>query len=430
MAVPLRNTPESQTDHGPSAQRRPVLVVDDSAAQRRVLTGLLGRWGYEVTEASSGAQALEILAAKDIDIIISDWMMPGMSGPAFCRAFREIERRTYGYFVLLTSKGEKEDVAHGLESGADDFLTKPVDRNELRARLRAGERIVGMQSELKNKNDLLSGALQELKTVYAALDRDLAEARKFQKSLIPEKVRDFDGGRVSLLFRPCGHVGGDFIGIFRVNESRIGLFSIDVSGHGIASALLAARVAGYLSGASPDQNIAITRDELGLYAMRPPEDVCAQLNELMLSQLDTDLYLTMVLADCNLRTGEVRFVQAGHPSPIVLRSDGRVEHPGSGGLPVGLIPGGTWTSSEIVLSPKDRLLLLSDGITECPGPDGEEFGEEGFLAFLQRTAGLPGPELLEALSWELDRYSGRLDLPDDVSCVLFDYFGRPSGQEP
>jgi phosphoserine phosphatase RsbU/P len=429
-------TQQTSTRHGMAieagiapAGRRRILLVDDSAPQRKVLAKMLQRWGYAVVEATSGAEALDVALRSEIDIVLSDWVMPGMSGVEFCRAFRALERRRYGYFVLLTSKSEKEDVALGLDSGADDFLTKPVNSGELRARLLAGERIVGMQEELRDKNDLLSGALDQLRRIHEGLNRDLMEARRFQQSLIPDRVREFDGGRVSLMFRPCGHVGGDFVGLLRVSETRIGLYSIDVSGHGIASALLAARIAGYLGGASPEQNIALMVDELGLYTMRPPEEVCERLNELMLSQMETDLYLTMLLADCNLKTGEVRLVQAGHPNPAVQRASGEIERPGFGGLPVGLMPGASWTPYAITLRPGDRLFALSDGVTECPGPDGQDFGEEGFARFAARNSATRGPEFLEALDWELDRYSGLQDLPDDVSCVMLEMTGTASGEK-
>jgi phosphoserine phosphatase RsbU/P len=428
----IRNLKISSTqpdDLSAVAGRRTVLVVDDSIAQRKVLAGLLRRWGYGVAEAGSGSEALDVLADCDVDIVISDWMMPGMSGVEFCRAFRALERRTYGYFVLLTSKSGKEEVALGLESGADDFLTKPVNSSELRARLLAGERIVGMQEELRDKNDLLSSALDQLKSVHAGLNRDLLEARRFQQSLIPDRVREFDGGRVSLLYRPCGHVGGDFIGLFRASESRLGLYSIDVSGHGIASALLAARFAGHLSGATPEQNIALMTEVDGLYTMRPPGEVCQRLNDLMLSQMETELYLTMLLVDCNLETGRLRVVQAGHPNPLVQRASGEIERPGKGGLPVGLIPGATWTEFELTLSPGDRLLALSDGITECPGPDGQEFGDEGLARFIRRHRATEGQEFLDLLNWELDRHSGSQDLPDDVSCVMLEFCGRRSAEE-
>ena len=421
--IERRSKPRVPTQARAADRRWRVLVVDDSVAQRRVLGGLLKRWGYDVTEAGSAAEALDLLAWQPVDIVISDWIMPGMSGVDFCRAFRALDRRSYGYFVLLTSKSAKEDVALGLDSGADDFLTKPVNSGELRARLVAGERIVGMQIELREKNDMLSGALQQLSEAHDSLNRDLVEARRFQQSLIPERVRTFDGAQVSLLFRPCGHVGGDFVGHFRVSDDRIGLYSIDVSGHGVASALLAARVAGYLGGGSPDQNIALTTDDEGRTVMRPPEEVCARLNDLMLSQMETELYLTMILADLDLRTGELRLVQAGHPNPAVLRRSGAVERPGEGGLPVGLLPGARWSGFTVRLEPGERFLAVSDGVTECPGPDGQEYGDEGLARFVQEHAETRGPDFADALSWELDRHSGLQDLPDDVSCIVLDFQG-------
>lgn len=121
---------------------RHVLVVDDSRMQRRILSAQLSRSGYQVSEAESAEEAIAICAQCEPDIVISDWMMSGMSGPEFCRIFRDLPRRSYGYFILLTTKAEKTDVTRGLESGADDFLSKPVNGEELRARLSAGTRIL------------------------------------------------------------------------------------------------------------------------------------------------------------------------------------------------------------------------------------------------------------------------------------------------
>ena len=124
------------------------LVVDDSRMQRRLLSKALSKWGYEVLEAESGLEGLDMCKLRDFAIIVSDWMMPGMTGPEFCSAFRQMSQTSYSYFILLTSKGGEVDIAEGLNSGADDFLTKPVGLNELKARIKAGERIVQMQGEL------------------------------------------------------------------------------------------------------------------------------------------------------------------------------------------------------------------------------------------------------------------------------------------
>lgn len=191
-----------------AAEPRQVLVVDDSKAQRRVLSLSLERWGYHVTEAGSAEEALRLCAGQTFDIVLSDWVMPGMSGLEFCKAFRALPNDRYGYFVLLTSKSEKGEIADGLDGGADDFLIKPVNSDELHARLRAGERLIGMQRELVEKNRLIGATLDELQKVYDSLDRDLIEARKLQQTLVRERHRQFTGGTATICFGLRAMSGG------------------------------------------------------------------------------------------------------------------------------------------------------------------------------------------------------------------------------
>ena len=406
-----------------------VLVVDDSGSQRRILKSYLNRWGYDVIEADSGERALEICRREKIRLVMSDWMMPGMNGLEFCQAFREMEGSDYGYFILLTSRSEKGEVAHGLDVGADDFLTKPVAGMELRARIKAGERILKMESELKEKNRLVSETLEEISELYHSLDRDLIEARSLQQSLVRERHRDFGPAQVSLLLHPSGHVGGDLVGFFEISGGKIGLFSFDVSGHGVASALMTARLAGYLSGSSADQNLALTRDGDGRIIPRPPAEVALDLNRLIMADMKTELYFTMILGHFDMESGTVCLVQCGHPPAMVQRADGTVECRGDGGLPIGLIPGASWEGFDLRLNPGDRLLLTSDGITECPVSDGTQgdggmIGEEGLARLLRRNARLRGNTFFETLLWELSTLSGEGRFPDDVSAVLLEYGGR------
>ncbi|MDZ4096313.1 MAG: SpoIIE family protein phosphatase [Paracoccaceae bacterium] len=406
-----------------AAPERHVLVVDDSKAQRKILSMSLLRWGYRVREAASGEEALALCQSMAFDIVISDWVMPGMSGLDLCKAFRVLPREGYGYFILLTSKSEKEEVANGLDCGADDFLTKPVSADELRARLRAGERIIGMQSELVEKNRLIGSTLGELQKIYDSLDRDLIEARKLQQTLVRERYREFDGGSVSILLRPSGHVGGDLAGFFEIAPRRIAVFSVDVSGHGVASAMMTARLAGLLSGSSPEQNIAMTISENGYRDAWPPEMVAARLNRLMLEEMQVDQYFTIAYAEIDLDSGRVLLVQAGHPHPMVLRANGETELLGQGGLPIGLIPGARYERVEAQLCAGDRLFLVSDGVTECPDSSGLELGAEGLGYILQANAGLESRALLEALVWNLNDFNGGADFPDDVSGALFHFDG-------
>ncbi len=403
---------------------RHVLIVDDSRAQRHILSMQLRRWGYRVTERESALAALDFCATEGVDIVISDWMMPGMSGLEFCRRFRDLGRENYGYFVLLTSKSEKAEIADGLEAGADDFLTKPVASSELRARLRAGERMLSMQAELLAKNRVIAKTLVELQDLYDSLDRDLIEARKLQQTLVRDRVRDYGWARASLLLRNSGRVGGDLVGSFRVDDDRVAVYSIDVSGHGVASAMMTARLAGFLTGSSPEQNLAFQKGPRGAHVLLPPEAVAERFNRLMLEEIQVEQYFTMVFAVADRVAQQISLVQAGHPHPMLLRKSGAVQRLGRGGLPIGLVPGATYEWEDIPFTPGDRLILVSDGITECPLPSGRDFGEDGLTTSLKTSlktsAGLGGAELLEALIRDLARQSGSESFADDVSGVVLD----------
>ena len=421
VTAPLSKIELTNFEDAPQAIRN-VLVVDDSRAQRHLISTSIRGWGFNVLQAASGEEALTLCKRHAVDLVLSDWMMPGMNGIDFCRALRQAEIARYIYFILLTSKSDKAAVAEGLEVGADDFLSKPVDSGELRARISAGERVLAMERELRAKNQLLTDALDQLRALYDSLDRDLTEARSLQLSLLRERQRRFDRGLASMLLRPSGHIGGDMVGCFAINEHLVGLYSLDVSGHGVASALMTARVAGLLSGASAEHNIAIAPGPGGATG-RDPDAVAAEMNALVLSEIDTERYLTLAYAEIDQRTGLVRMVQAGHPHPVVQHLDGTLSFLGEGGLPVGLIEGARYGGFETRLLAGERLILLSDGITECPDPRGNELGNEGLAEILTQLADHRGEDLLEGLMAHLSHWSLCEDFPDDISIAVFEYDG-------
>jgi two-component system NtrC family sensor kinase len=126
-----------------------ILIADDDAVSRRLLQSYLQKWGFEVASAKDGAEAWDLFEGGGFPIVISDWMMPELDGPGLIRRIRSCQRPGYIYAILLTAKSQKEDLVEGMEAGADDFLTKPFDRDELRVRLRAGERIIRLEQNLR-----------------------------------------------------------------------------------------------------------------------------------------------------------------------------------------------------------------------------------------------------------------------------------------
>ncbi len=348
-------------------------------------------------------------------------MMPRVTGPEFCREFRKMSGENYVYFILLTSKSEKEDIAKGLDSGADDFLTKPVNAAELRARISAGDRILRSERALKEKNHLLASTLTELQGLYQALENDLLEAKKLQQSLVNETYRDLGCAEASFLLRSSGHVGGDLVGMFPVSSTRVGLYAIDVSGHGVSSALMTARLAGYLSATAPDQNVALRKSADGSYVPRAPAETVSILNELIIGEIDTEHYFTLLLSDVDLETGIVTMTQAGHPCPLLQTADGCLRMVGDGGLPVGLVDGAVYEQFEVKLHSGDRLLIYSDGISECADQSGKMLGESGLEGIMQGLGDITGEACLEKLVRRLVGFSGTDEMADDVSAILLDF---------
>lgn len=407
MNTPNRLPVPTRTGSADPSRARLVLLADGSKAHRRMLSVQLDRAGYRVIEAADGATALQLCRDREPDVILSDWMLAGINGPDLCRAHRTLSRKGYGYFILLSSKTDSADIATGLQAGADDFLVKPVSGAELLARISAAERVLDMQRDLHEANTELHAALDRLSDAQQQMTADLREARKLQQALIVERQRSFGALRVSLLMRPAGLIGGDLVGFQQIDADSVGLHAVDVSGHGVAAALLTARLAAQIESLSRDRRLS-------------PAGVVAALNDLMLDALQTDSYLTMIYGVIDIPSGRLRLVQAGHPHPLLQRAGGRIERVGRGGLPVGVVREAVFEEIEVTLAPGDRLLIVSDGLTDAVSRRGATLGEDGLCDILRMNTPLSGHGLLEAMCWSVSDFSGGERI-DDASAVLVEY---------
>jgi len=275
-----------------------------------------------------------------------------------------------------------------------------------------------MQEVLVDKNRRITEAFDRLNAVHEMVDRDLRAAARLQQALIPERQTRCGPVPIGLTYRPSGHVGGDLLGFYQVTESRIAAYAIDVSGHGVSSARMTARLSNLFTARHLDENIGIRRLPNGEYHPRDPSAIAAELNDRLQDEADTDQYFTMLFADVNTDTGMIRFCQAGHPNAAVIRRSGAVEFVGDGGAPVGLIPGASYETDVVHLAPGERFLMVSDGITEAQDGAGnmlEEAGLAGILSGLQR---LGERALLDRMIDGVTAYTGTGRFDDDVSALL------------
>jgi len=187
-----------------------ILIAEDDAVSRRMLEATLKKWGYDVVVTEDGDKAWEVLQREDAPrLAILDWVMPGLHGPQICRAVRSLGDQRYVYLLLLTAKSEKEDLVKGLEAGADDFLTKPFDAEELRARLRAGIRILDLQETLRVQatHDSLTGLWNR----GATLDLLRRELSRGERQGTPVTVIMADIDHFKQINDMYGHLTGDVV---------------------------------------------------------------------------------------------------------------------------------------------------------------------------------------------------------------------------
>jgi phosphoserine phosphatase RsbU/P len=400
-----------------------ILVVDDSEDMQLLLTQYLKQWGHDVVTALNGAEAWHILEdSTQIQFVISDWSMPVMSGVELCRKVREGEYfDRYIYIILLTAQREQRFLVEGMESGADDFMGKPFNKDELRVRIRAGERVLQLEKLLEERNK----KLQEAQTL---LRKDLQAAAALQKSLLPDRKESQpflnSGFRYDWLYLPSAFIGGDSINFLRLDKHHAGLYIVDVAGHGIPSAMTSVMLHQTLSAANGQAGL--LKDDISFTPhcyIRPPAEALYELNNMSQNGDDAMNYFTMIYGVLDTQRSSIVLAQAGHPPAVLLKANGEVQAiEGAGGVPIGMLPDMSYDEIEVPLELHDRLFFYTDGITECENQFGEQFSEQRLLQTLQKFVHLPLDEIIAELAAELRFWRGGTNFDDDVSLLAIEKF--------
>jgi sigma-B regulation protein RsbU (phosphoserine phosphatase) len=382
---------------------RRLLLVEDSSTMRRMITSLLETEGYEVVAAKDGREGLE--KARETprpELILTDFEMPELTGAELCREVKaDAEIRSIPV-LMLTTLGESHNRIEGLDAGADDYIQKPKNKDEIQelfARIRAHLRIGDLRNELADRNRLLEAA-------HKKLNFELDLARKVQHALMPRPPKPRGVLRVAVRYTPANQLGGDVYDFYRLDNSRLGILVADVSGHGVNSAMLS----GMVKALAAPLSIAVLE----------PGEMLAGLDVAAEQFFPEGYFCTGFYLIADEETGLIRFAGVGHPPAIVVGPHGpRALNSNPGMLGIGMVDGTAGDADR--LAPGESLIMYTDGLTDAMNPFDELFNEKRLTTLLQSHHGADPTEILDQVDAAVAAHTAPGRPADDINIIVLQY---------
>jgi sigma-B regulation protein RsbU (phosphoserine phosphatase) len=397
------------------AQAASILVVDDTPANLQVLAGMLKERRYKVRPVPSGKLALLAARRDPPDLILLDINMPDMNGYEVCEHLKSDDALKGIPIIFISALTEPLDKVKAFATGGVDYITKPFHMEELHARVETHLKIRNLQVALEATNSQLARA-------NARMSHDLAAAAKIQKTFLPATAPKATNMNFAWGYHPCDELGGDGLNIIPLGRGRVGLYVLDVSGHGVSAALLSVSMSRLLSPPSDPSSILMPadRDAADPADVTPPAEVADHLDRLFPFGTATGQYATLMYGVLDAATGEFRYVSAGHPGPLILPAGGAPVIVESPGFPVGLAKE-PYGELHLRLAAGDRLYLYSDGLADAMSPEGVPFGNARLLAAIDRERARPIADGITALLDEIARWHGDVNAQDDISILAVEF---------
>lgn len=404
-----------------ASQPASILAVDDTPANLQVLAGMLKDRGYKVRPVPSGKLALLAAQRDPPDLILLDINMPEMNGYELCEKLKADDKLKAIPVIFISALTDQLDKVKAFTTGGVDYLTKPFQMEELYARVETHLKLRRLQIELEETNALLAKANDRM-------SHDLKAAANIQKTLLPREIPRLPGTNFAWIYRPCDELAGDGLNIVALGDGKVGLYVLDVSGHGVAAALLSVTLSRLLSPPSEPSSILIQNGDLmDRFDITPPAEVAARLNRLFPFDSATGQFTTLVYGILNTATGEFRYVSAGHPGPVHLPSGADPVILESQGSPIG-ITDDAYEERSVRLGAGDRLYLYSDGIPEAMNSAGKLFGTGQLLEEIGKMRSQQLQEGVVTLLDQITRWQESERPQDDISVLAVELAGtsRPA----
>lgn len=370
-----------------------ILVIDDDSTIQIFLKRLLEKQGYEVITASNGEEGIALAIAYRPALIICDWIMPILNGLEVCKYIKSDPDLSTSFFILLTSLDSVADRVKGLDAGADDFISKPIEQNELKARVRAGLRLHQLSRDLQAQKQLL--------------EAELAEAADYVRSLLPLPLTE--PLNINSYFIPSRQLGGDCFDYYWLDSEHLAVYLLDTAGHGLKATLPSVSVL----------NLLRSRALKGLNYYQPSE-VLKALNETFQMNYQNDKYFTIWYGVYNCTNRQLTYASAGHPPAILVSGQSpqsrEVKLLRTPGMPVGMFPEAKYVDAYCEIENFSNLYIFSDGAYEITKPDGTLWSLDGLIQILTSLQNIIDCPLEQVLNY-LIALNSKEAFEDDLSIL-------------
>lgn len=384
-----------------------ILIINDDAAVVDLLRLFLEENNYEVLTALNGWDGINQAIKLQPHLILLDIIMPVLNGYAVCSKLKQNEQTKNIPVIFLSSLTDVKDKIMGLSLGGVDFINRITDKGELLARVQTHLRLSALTNELLERNRLL---IQK----QDALDKDIEAATSIQKILLPNPKLDLTPLKIAWKCVPCELVGGDVFNVIRPDENHFIFYMLDVSGHGVPSAMITVSVSQQLNHYANYYGIQNTPNPFS------PEKVLTALDkEYPIEKFDRFFSLFYMVID--IKKGNFTYSSAGHPPAIFLRANQKYDLLETGGAVIGVNEELPFNEKIKSFQSGDKIILYTDGVTEYQNSKEELYGADRLYSLVDSIKDQPINKIVDAIWNSLQAFGQASPPQDDVSLLGIEF---------
>ncbi len=381
-----------------------ILVVDDEpdlqALIRQKFRNKIKANEYEFHFAENGVQALEKISEHGtIDLVLTDINMPVMDGLTLLSKINELNNRLLRS-VIVSAYGDMENIRTAMNRGAYDFITKPIDLKDLEITIEKSLREIELYKQaMESHNKLI------------LLKKELDIANIIQTSILPKIFPPFPERKEFDIYAKmiaAKEVGGDLYDFFMIDKYRLGVVIGDVSGKGIAAALLMA--------------VCKTLLKATAHKGMPTDEVLSEVNKIIVDESPSNMFVTVFYGLLDIRNGAFEYSNGGHNSPYLISADGNIKQLDNvGGLMIGAMEFSVYESTIITLKPGDIILFYTDGVTEAFNKTDEEYEDKRLVKSIENAGVESAEELVNKIISDVQTFTEGVEQSDDITCLVLKY---------